>query len=185
MAYMWPTSQYIAAEWKTCGFWRKKIKISNGTCSLMTRNISCNQMRKITFIWMLALDSSRHTFHQWAQHHMVGRPKPCWTVTIGVRADSCVWNFPWTTKRVYYMRMQALDSNRCTFHQWAQHHMVGRSKACGTVTMGVRVDTACGTFHGLRREYTTWECGHQPQIIAHFTSEHSTTWFADQKLVGL
>ena len=42
----------------------KTFKISNGTHSSMTRDTSCNQMRKITFILMLGSDSNYCAFHQ-------------------------------------------------------------------------------------------------------------------------
>ena len=40
------------------------FKISNEACSLMPRDINCNQTKQILTIWMLEPDSNHHTFHQ-------------------------------------------------------------------------------------------------------------------------
>lgn len=47
------------------GWWisNKTFKISIGACSLMTKDITCNQSRQITFIWMLDCDWHHHAFH--------------------------------------------------------------------------------------------------------------------------
>ena len=51
----------------------KTLKISNGTCSLMTREISCNQMKQITVTWNLESDSNQRAVHWSIQHHMMAR----------------------------------------------------------------------------------------------------------------
>ena len=55
----------------------KTLKKGNGTCALLMRGISCDQMRHITFISMLDSDPNHCAFHCLAQHHTVTRSKAC------------------------------------------------------------------------------------------------------------
>ena len=51
------------------------FKITNCTRSLMSRDISCSQMRQITFIWRLESDSNCCRFHQLTQINTAVRVK--------------------------------------------------------------------------------------------------------------
>ena len=48
----------------------------------MARYISCNLVKKITFIGMLELNSNHRAFYQSKQYNIVARSKVCGTVPI-------------------------------------------------------------------------------------------------------
>ena len=62
------TSWNIVTVRKTAWFRKKKkkktFKVSNGKRSLMTRNVSCSQIKQITFIRMLDSDWNHRSYHQ-------------------------------------------------------------------------------------------------------------------------
>ena len=58
----------------------KTFKISNGTCSLTMRDISCNQMRQITFLWFRFQPSCVPGVNT---VHMRCRLNACGTITGG------------------------------------------------------------------------------------------------------
>lgn len=60
----------------------KIFKISNGTHSLMMRNISCYQMRHMTVIWTLEFRSNV-ALHQSAEYNMVVKLKAFGTLSLG------------------------------------------------------------------------------------------------------
>ena len=79
------------------GWWILSITfiISNGAHPSLTGNVSCNQMRRITYNWLLESGSDHGRFHQSTQYHMVVRWKAGWTNyrSLELRTDPAVTLF--------------------------------------------------------------------------------------------
>ena len=86
------TSWSIATEWMTVWLQTQPSKYVTGAHSLMTRDVSCNQMRQTNFTSTLASDSSHHAFHLWTHFHMAAGSKACEDVTQGGGSQSSVLN---------------------------------------------------------------------------------------------
>ena len=56
---------------------QRPLRLRNRWCSLMTRDVSGNQIRQITFISVLESASSHHVVHQLTQYNMVIRLRTC------------------------------------------------------------------------------------------------------------